>query len=793
MVNHPLPLWSTPFQVSTREILILSNKEFSNKYMKRPLCLMAILLTAIVYVYLEFFVSDYLKNPSEFTNDNQVQVIGIVERKEFRKDFEGDKALVIYLSPVNGNFGKNKYIQCYMSKEDAVEPCIGQYVKVSGKYKCFSSARNPGEFDSRLYYSTLKISYRIKNASIIATAGRTDFLKENLYRIRYHLEEVLDRNLNEDDAAIMKAVLLGDKAFMDDEVKELYQSAGIIHILAVSGLHISILGMGIYKLLRKLRLKSAPASVIAVAFMILYGMMCGMGASSARAIAMFAIRMMAPIIERTYDILSSLAVIEIMMILEQPLYLYNSGFLFSFGAIVGIAFVMPALGFSFEKEELAKMHFADDPEPSVLEKIKMYVISGIKVSISILLVTLPVYMSFFYTYPIYSIFLNLLVLPLMPILMIVGIICLLIGNLYAGNLILPGTLIHVILSWYSEICSIVSMLPGRNIYLGHTTKIQIVIYYLILMFFVYSKEIKIPVFDLKKIKTTRYLFPVMGIIIILFRPSVDLKISMIDIGQGDCLVLSTRGEHIMIDGGSTDRKEVGKYSIIPYLKYEGIGSLDKVIITHEDEDHISGILEIMDDMEKGGIRIKQLILPEVAEESRGDNYHEIENRARSLGVPIAYINSGEKFNAGEVSFTCLNPEINMVSDGANEYSTVLFMEYPFDNRKKELRFTALFTGDVEGAGQEYIKRLIRNNPEKYANVSILKVAHHGSKYTTDEEFLNLVNPKVALISCGIDNSYGHPHQELLDRLNQIGTTVYRTDISGYICVTTNGQYSKTIP
>lgn len=238
----------------------------------------------------------------------------------------------------------------------------------------------------------------------------------------------------------------------------------------------------------------------------------------------------------------------------------------------------------------------------------------------------------------------------------------------------------------------------------------------------------------------------------------------------------------MIDGGSTDRKEVGKYSIIPYLKYEGIGSLDKVIITHEDEDHISGILEIMDDMEKGGIRIKQLILPEVAEESRGDNYHEIENRARSLGVPIAYINSGEKFNAGEVSFTCLNPEINMVADGANEYSTVLFMEYPFDNRKKELRFTALFTGDVEGAGQEYLKSMIRNNPEKYANVSVLKVAHHGSKYTTDEEFLNLVNPKVALISCGIDNSYGHPHEELLKRLDSIDTKVYRTDQAGGIMV-----------
>ena len=277
------------------------------------------------------------------------------------------------------------------------------------------------------------------------------------------------------------------------------------------------------------------------------------------------------------------------------------------------------------------------------------------------------------------------------------------------------------------------------------------------------------------------LLPV-AVIILTLHVNPPLEINMIDVGQGDGIVVSCGGRHVLIDGGSTSAKNVGKYRIIPFLKYKGIGTLDAVVLTHEDEDHMSGIVEVMDDMEKGGIFIKSLILPEVSMSSRGDNYHLLEMRAKELSIPISYIDTGEKFLLGRAEFTCLNPELHMECDGANAYSTVLHMKYG--------NFTALFTGDVEKEGQENLKRVIESSNGIYSDVTLLKVAHHGSMYTTDNEFLKLITPKVALISCGVDNSYGHPHEEVLTRLENIGADIVRTDESGEISIRTDGNLMK---
>ncbi len=165
-----------------------------------------------------------------------------------------------------------------------------------------------------------------------------------------------------------------------------------------------------------------------------------------------------------------------------------------------------------------------------------------------------------------------------------------------------------------------------------------------------------------------------------------------------------------------------------------------------------------------------------------------------LGIHVLYINAGESFGLGRATFTCLNPALGMVSDSANEYSTVLYMEYTAGNTRAEdyMPFTALFTGDVEGEGLSQVKRqlkgLFNNRPEELSEeITLLKVAHHGSRYTTDEEFLELVRPQISVISCGRDNSYGHPHEEVLKRLGSVGTKIYRTDLEGCISMKWSGN------
>ncbi|MCR5747533.1 MAG: ComEC/Rec2 family competence protein, partial [Lachnospiraceae bacterium] len=614
--------------------------------MKRPLCLLAILVTAAVFLYLELSETD-ITGVNVHSDGDVISIVGYVQNKEYKKSFASDKTPVLYILPTDQDSLKKSLIQCYMSVDGGVLPSIGEYVEIEGRVKNFSSPTNPGEFDSRLYYSSLKISYRVTGARLLRSGGGRNLYREGLCRVRLILEDVLDDILPGQDSAIMKAMLLGDKSHLDDEIRDMYKNSGIIHIIAISGLHISIIGMGLFELLRKARLRILPAAVLSILVIYSYGVMCGMSSSSYRAIIMFAIRLLAPVAGRTYDMLSALALSGILLMIDEPLLLYNSGFLFSFGAIIGIAFVMPHLKAKSEDNSSKKMRFADDGKSIWESGIILAVISSLKVSVSIFLVTLPVYMTYYYTYPLISVLLNMVVLPLMPLLLVMGLICLFLGLISQFAAGILGTVIHMILELYRYLCLGSGNLPGKTWYIGHADRWKIICYVILIFVFVMTYE---------KIRDRyRYILVAFAVIFIIYSPIPDLMITAVDVGQGDGIVIRTKRECLLIDGGSTSKKKVGEYSIIPYLKYEKISSLDAAIITHEDEDHISGVLEIMDDMEKGGLRIKTLILPDIGKASMGENYLKLKERANQLDIPVKYISCGQEIGFDDMQMICLNP------------------------------------------------------------------------------------------------------------------------------------------
>ena len=782
---------------------------------------------AILVTVAAFFLNVF-KDGRALANDppdnSFVELFGKVQQKELKAGHLGEDISVIYLIPTGQKNRDFEMVQCYLDPSVNKVPSIGEYVKVSGKVKTFSHPTNPGEFDSYLYYSTLKISYRLNNVKILERGGKISWYKEGLFRVKIFFERVLDSILQKQDAAIMKAMLLGDKAFLDEDTKDMYKSSGIMHTLAVSGLHISIIGMGIFRFIKALMEMAfgyvssfAPASKrktplriicsvlptgISILVMYSYGIMCGMGTSSFRAVCMFVLRLLAPMAGRTYDVLSALSVAEILLLLDQPLYLYNSGFLFSFGAVIGIAVIKPALR-PFAEYMPAKMRLVDEREQqkalTFLSNALKNSLDGLHTGFSIALATLPVYAMYYYTYPVHSIVLNLFVIPLMTILMLAGITAMLLGAVFPLLGYLPGFMVHVVLYFYRMISSIDTVNGKFTWYMGHSENYQLALYLAFIVVFIVAsnhsfqkyvrkKGKRILKMSLKTMDISRALMLIAAVIVLTFRSHPDLEINMIDVGQGDGILISSSKMNMLIDGGSTSKKNVGKYQIIPFLKYKGIGKLDLVVLTHEDQDHCSGILEIMGDMEKGGIRIGSLMLPEISKGSRGENYLLLEQRAKELSIPITYISSGKQFSMGDCEFLCLNPESGMATDGANEYSTVLYMEYKKAAASyADNTFKALFTGDVEGRGQEQLDTFLRNAEGRYSDITLLKVAHHGSMYTTDDEFLRLINPKVALISCGKDNSYGHPHKQLLNRLDKYGAEIYRTDMGGEIRVVVDGK------
>ena len=739
---------------------------------KRPLYLLCLAFTAAVCFFLKLSPPDQYASASA-ADGSTVSYTGTVTQKEVKTDFQGKKVLIIYLQDVSNH---ETSVQCYMNDNMPIEPHIGENIHVTGQIRNFSRATNPGEFDSRQYYSILKIKYQIKNTKIVLSDGKSDLYRDTLYKIRCYFSHILDLCLDERDASIMKAMLLGNRTDLDSETSDMYRQSGIIHILAISGLHISIIGMGIYTLLRKCRIKIFPASCFVIAFMWSYGVMCGMSTSALRAVIMFGLRLFSKVFGRTYDMLTGLAVAAVLVLVEQPQYLRHTGFLMSFGAIIGIGMILPSI------RPFITL-------PSVIKKRFGTFFSGIAVS----LVTLPIYTNFFFTFPVYAVFLNLLILPLMSIIMVMGLLCLGLGSIAEFAGIFTGWGIHYILAFYWKCCEITMQLTGNTWYVGHSNLLQTGIYLIMLAVFVFATELikdhikkcedqNIAEKQMNRKKflfEIRYLWLIAAIVILTFHAKPPLKVTVLDVGQGDGIVIESKNATYLIDGGSTSKKNLGKYQLIPYLAYEGIGRLDAVILTHEDEDHISGIMEIMEKIPTGGVQINELILPDIAEQSKGENYLQLESKAKSLQIPISYISRGEKVRSGKLQMTCLGPVAKMKTTQPNSYSTVILLQYD--------RFKAVLTGDVDGDGQEFLKAYFRDNQEAVRDITLLKVAHHGSRYTTDKEFLELCKPKYAVISCGIKNRYGHPHAELLKRLSDANIRTYITRDSGAVTIISDGE------
>ena len=258
------------------------------------------------------------------------------------------------------------------------------------------------------------------------------------------------------------------------------------------------------------------------------------------------------------------------------------------------------------------------------------------------------------------------------------------------------------------------------------------------------------------------------------RIRTGLEITMLDVGQGDSFVIqSPDGTTFLLDGGSTSESEVGNYRILPFLKARGIRNVDYVMISHADQDHVSGLKELAEESGvEGDVRIGCAVLPAVAE--KDDNYLELEQVFQEAGIPLQYMGAGDRLSGEKVSLTCLWPERTLSLGDRNELSMVLLLEYG--------EFQMLFTGDI---GEYAERRIIRT--EALLDVEILKVAHHGSRYSSCDEFLQYIRPEAGLISCSASNTYGHPGEETLHRLADAGCRVFITKDSGAERIWTDGR------
>ena len=242
---------------------------------------------------------------------------------------------------------------------------------------------------------------------------------------------------------------------------------------------------------------------------------------------------------------------------------------------------------------------------------------------------------------------------------------------------------------------------------------------------------------------------------------------MLDVGQGDGIWIETDdGSHYLIDAGSTSQNGLGEYTLIPFLKYMGTDVIDAVFLTHLDEDHISGIRELMEDSQ--GIRIRQLVVAQAV--VRDETYEQLMELCHNSQIPVKYVQTGDRIQTGTVQMEVLHPIASYDAGDKNAASLVMKLEYG--------DFHALFTGDVGLDGEQRVREQLGKDWKCH----LYKAAHHGSKYSNSQQLLEQLKPQVAVISCGENNSYGHPHTEVLERLEKTGSKVLRTDQGGAVMI-----------
>lgn len=716
--------------------------------------------------------------------------------------------------------------------EDVSKIKIGNVIEVKGDFEQFEEARNQGNFDSRKYYGSLGIYGKLSANKIVVIDKRINIFKENIRQLKSFVEKRLDEicNKNKWNLEILKnknsmyeAILLGDKNNLDSEIKDLYAFSGIAHVLAISGLHISIIGIFIYNSLRR-KFKFFASAFFSIIVVFLFGFLSGMAVATIRAMVMFALRLIGDAIGRNYDGLTSMSLAGVLLLINNPFIIYNSGFQMSFAAIFSIIIVWKKIEYVFQfKEKIRNLDknkeddnviSKKDKRINKLKKAKYKCESSLMFSVAVSVFMSPIVAYNYYSLPTYGFLLNMIIIPLMNIVVISGIVGVML-SLITTTLGVVGIMSGaLVLELYEKLCVLMSQIPFSNITVGKPEIWLIICIYTLFLTGICQLEKRRKQFEREE-KALRKTVPLGGITmidrlnieksrrvkelqlygvfllqIVLFQVVIysyyplknnivdinKLKISMLDVGQGDGIFLRmSNNTTMLIDGGSTTVKNVAKNRIISAIQSRGHGTIDYVVITHCDEDHVNGISELLNSSIKK-LKIKNIILPDIY--LKDEKYLSVVNSAEINKINVLYITKGNSLNIGNVKFTCLSPGTEYINDDRNDYSTVLSLEYH--------KFSMIFTGDISGEIEEKIME-DKSVANKISECVALKVAHHGSKYSTATSWLAKLKPSYSFISVGKNNMYGHPTQETLDRLEQADSKIFRTDYSGEVDIITDGK------
>lgn len=716
--------------------------------------------------------------------------------------YKGKIGIVIYTSA-----GKERKNNPGNTDHIYLDYINGDYICMSGTVSVPDSAANPGTFDQYIYLRNKGYYLCISNGTIESGNHRPYSIEGFLYGIKNRCTKIIDNSFDSESAGIVKAMLVADKSTLDKNIKKLYSENGIAHIMAISGVHVAIIGMTLYGFLRKLRIGRLISGTFSIAIIILYGIMTGMSSSTERAVIMLILSIAAEYFGRKTDAPTSMGFAMIIMVLGNPYVILDAGFQLSFAAITGVTVVAPQLRkllrmfkcFIKEADEKKKQKHK---KIMSLRKMIIKLIDALVVGIASFITTTPVIIYYYYQFPPYSILINLIVIPLVSLVVGGSILVVLTGLFFTGAAVVMTYPVRLILFGYKYLCIFASGLPGASVLVGHISIGMVFVYYLsVVLMFAILRMIRIgkterggPILYLM-LATVLFLTVVYEV----YSYDKSLKVVYMDVGQGDGVLLRTSGHGgILIDGGSSSNKRVGEYVMVPVLKYYGVSEVEYAFVSHGDADHVSG-LEYLLNEEQSGVHVVNLVLPEYGDQ---DALQELKSEATANNVNIIYMKPGDNItynhqHAETINIECLYPdeEAGQSVLDTNNLSMILKTTITWDVREADIEnlnkssdpdasLSLLFVGDAGIAAEKRLIELYGKNSLGEISDSIacdiLKVGHHGSRNSSGSDFLKRVSAMYGIISCGKDNRYGHPHAETLERLKMADTKYMTTKEHGAI-------------
>lgn len=682
-------------------------------------------------------------------------------KNKYLKIYKDDKSIisamaVVVKGPSEGEYNykytvkartgkyKNKKFIVYINKKNKKLLEYGDLVEIKGEYSAPEVARNYKGFDYSQYLKTLNIygTIKVEEAKIINKNQLSPILI-SINNIKEKMIDNANRNMPKRTANLLLGILIGERDNIQEDIIESFRTANLSHILAVSGAHTSYIILGITYLISKSKTPKRIGYIITIIILLIFIIITGASYSVVRACIMAIVVIGAKICYRKEIFFTSICISLIIILIQNPFAINDIGLKLSFMGTAGIIIFNKSITNFFIKL-----------------KIKQKIAEALSVTFSAQLMIMPITILNFNTISLTFFISNILASPLLGIIIIFGFISIFISSILNPISKILFLILHIFLELLILVSKVTEKIPGSSILVKTPNILFAIVYYILILFFNYFFVIKqnptrrfhkkiIKIITIKNIKNTVKVIVVVFLIMLLLTRIVriinpTLKIYFIDVGQGDStLIVTPKNKKILIDGGE------GKTNVLfQYLLDRRINKIDYIIISHFDSDHCNGLIEIIEKM-----RVENIVMSKQSKES--EEYKKILEIIKQKNIKVSSVKAEDKIIIEKnLYIKILNPAEKFEFQDLNNNAIVAKLVYK--------NFSMLFTGDIEKAEESLAK--------KYKNElksTILKVAHHGSKTSTSEEFLKYVEPQIALIGVGKNNKFGHPNQITIERLKSI--------------------------